>query len=592
MSQQNLIDGDKLLKQGQFQAALTEYEKELTLMSSSLPGWRGKALCHANLGQWMEALEGCLNVLGYGNNQVQDADMFIRILDSSRLTSHISLIEDALIIALQSTLLEGKAIDLLTRQFITKHNQVLESQPTKYDSSVERFITDDTLCKLIERSCIVHYPLEKLLLLGRREVLQRGAAGQNIQIFRPFLSALACQSLLNDGLYFTTNAEQAILDTLVSSNSTDNIDVNTLLLQLCYAPFEQTMTLWQQHKPALEAAKLSQLTTDLAFYDEVVSATHLGEVFDETSKTVQSFYTQNPYPKWKSLVFTPVPLERFFEMNGLKANAKIKVLIAGCGTGKQAVEMALANQLAQITAIDLSPTSLAYARLMAKHYEVSNIDFQLLDILDVATLNHQFDYIMSTGVIHHMNSPQDGLNALSGVLNPNGLMLLGFYSAAARVDLPTYQQEVKATLLADETLTPKTLSRWRSQLNDDDFKRKWFNSHDFFSLNGMMDALFHPQQSEYTLMEIQELLDNTGLQFGQMAVSNQCKAIYKQALEDFPVMGNHEELSKWHIFELSNPHFFDAMYNFFVTSGTGKPKQAAPQPDLSDILNRLKNKIS
>ncbi|MCJ8273609.1 MAG: hypothetical protein MJK04_29940, partial [Psychrosphaera sp.] len=166
MSQQNLIDGDKLLKQGQFQAALTEYEQELSLLSSSLPGWRGKALCHANLGQWMEALEGCLNVLGYGNNQVQDVDIFVRILDSSRLTSYISLIEDALIVALQSTLLEGKAIDLLTRQFIAKHDQVLESQPTKYDQNVERFITDNTLCKLIERSSIVHYPLEKLLLLG------------------------------------------------------------------------------------------------------------------------------------------------------------------------------------------------------------------------------------------------------------------------------------------------------------------------------------------------------------------------------------------------------------------------------------------
>ena len=500
----------------------------------------------------------------------------------------LNLIENALIVALQSTLLEGKAVLLLSQQLIAKHAQVLEAQPTQYNESVEQFITDNTLCKLIERHNIPHYPVEKLLILGRREVLERAAAGQNIQAFQPFLAALACQLLLNDGLYFTTKEEQAVLSTL----NLDGEDVNTLLLQLCYAPFEQTMTLWQQHKDTLENAKLHQLSEDLAFYQEVASANELGEINDETSKTVQSFYMQNPYPKWKSLVFEPVPLERLFEMNGLKPHAKIKALIAGCGTGKQAVEMALANPTAQITAIDLSPTSLAYAKLMAKNYDVSNINFKLLDILDVASLNIKFDYIMSTGVIHHMSSPQDGLNALSGVLTPEGLMLLGFYSATARTDLVTYQQEMMATLAGDETLNPTTLSRWRSQLSPGDIQRKWFNSHDFFNLNGLMDALFHPQQSEYTLMEMQDLLDIAGLTFAQMAVSSKCKTLYKQALEDFPVMGGDEQLSKWHIFELSNPHFFDGMYNFFATNGTGKAKPAAPKADLSDILNRLKNKIS
>jgi 2-polyprenyl-3-methyl-5-hydroxy-6-metoxy-1,4-benzoquinol methylase len=591
MSQKNLIDGDNLLKQGQVQAALNEYQQELKLLSSSLPGWRGKALCHANLGQWMEALDACLNVMGYGNNQLQDVDLFIRILEASRLKSYIDLIEKALIVALQSTLLAGRAIILLTQQLIAKHAKLLESQPTQYNQSVESFITDNTLCKLIERHFIILYPVEKLLLLGRREVLEREAAGQDIQIFQPFLAAMASQTLLNDGLYFTTKEEQTILNTLCDS-ADDDIDLNILLLQLCYAPFEQTMTLWQQHKTQLETLEPCQLPADLAFYEKVASSTELGELSDETSKTVQSFYMQNPYPKWKSLIFTPVPLERFFEMNGLNPHAKIKALIAGCGTGKQAVEMALANPEAQITAIDLSPTSLAYARLMAEHYNVTNIDFQLLDILDVATLSHKFDYILSTGVIHHMNNPQDGLNALSNVLNHKGLMLLGFYSATARTKLVNYQQEVNATLLADETFTPKTLSRWRSQLNKDDTGRKWFNSHDFFSLNGMMDALFHPQQSEYTLMEVQDLLDNAGLQFGQMAVSNNNKALYKKQLEEFPVLGSNEQLSKWHIFELANPHFFDAMYNFFATSGTGNPKPAPPKADLSDILNRLKKKIS
>ena len=43
--------------------------------------------------------------------------------------------------------------------------------------------------------------------------------------------------------------------------------------------------------------------------------------------------------------------------------------------------------------------------------------------------------IISTGVLHHMEKPEDGLASLSSVLKPNGIMLLGLYSKYARSEI-------------------------------------------------------------------------------------------------------------------------------------------------------------
>jgi 2-polyprenyl-3-methyl-5-hydroxy-6-metoxy-1,4-benzoquinol methylase len=278
----------------------------------------------------------------------------------------------------------------------------------------------------------------------------------------------------------------------------------------------------------------------------------------------------NPYPKWKSLVFNPVDLRQFFGLFGDDPGEHYQALIAGCGTGRQVVDMALANPNISITAIDLSPTSLAYARQMANRFGISNVEFKLLDILDVATLNQQFDYIMSTGVLHHMASPQAGLTALSGVLNQNGVMLLGFYSEMARRPLADYRKSIAESLgIAQGKITPTGIKQWRAQLQPEDKQDDWFHTSDFFYLNGLMDALFHPTQHEYQLPELGQMLDSAGLNFQMMAVTNHQKAKYQEALtlvDPFqPGSAKAESLTQWHQLEQQCPDFFATMYNFFAT---------------------------
>ncbi|MFT5162542.1 MAG: cyclopropane fatty-acyl-phospholipid synthase-like methyltransferase [Alteromonadaceae bacterium] len=94
--------------------------------------------------------------------------------------------------------------------------------------------------------------------------------------------------------------------------------------------------------------------------------------------------------------------------------------------------------------------------LIAARFKITNVEFKLLDILQVATLNKTFDFIISIGVSHHMETPEDGLSALEHILNPGGMTVLGLYSRLPRKDLVNIKADVLRYLDTDEQgITPE-----------------------------------------------------------------------------------------------------------------------------------------
>jgi len=99
--------------------------------------------------------------------------------------------------------------------------------------------------------------------------------------------------------------------------------------------------------------------------------------------------------------------------------ADLDVLVAGCGTW-QAAKYALCHPVARVVAIDISPASLECTGGLAKKYDLNNLELRQLPIENVSDLDHQFDLILCTGVLHHMADPDAGLRALRSVLKPDG----------------------------------------------------------------------------------------------------------------------------------------------------------------------------
>src|SRR5206468_9745575 len=109
----------------------------------------------------------------------------------------------------------------------------------------------------------------------------------------------------------------------------------------------------------------------------------------------------------------------------------LNILIAGCGTGRHAIETARLHADAKVLAVDLSLASLSYAKRKARELGVANIEFGRADILQLESLGQTFDVIEAMGVLHHLGEPLQGWRVLLNVLRPGGFMWAGLYSALA-----------------------------------------------------------------------------------------------------------------------------------------------------------------
>jgi len=232
------------------------------------------------------------------------------------------------------------------------------------------------------------------------------------------------------------------------------------------------------------------------------------------------------------------------------------VLIAGCGTGRHAIE--LAQSLpggSAVLAIDLSRASLGYA--IRKTPRELSIDYAQADILGLDALGRAFDLISAMGVLHHMADPLAGWRILTGLLRPQGIMHLGLYSETAR------QPVTEARALIAELnyrATPADIRRARLALAERNHPvTRW---GDFYSMSDCRDLLFHVEEHRFTLARIEAALDELGLRFLGFELGPRDGALCREA---FARAGRPmTDLAHWQTIEAEHPDLFAGMYQFWV----------------------------
>ncbi|MFH7339452.1 class I SAM-dependent methyltransferase [Streptomyces sp. KHY 26] len=105
-----------------------------------------------------------------------------------------------------------------------------------------------------------------------------------------------------------------------------------------------------------------------------------------------------------------------------------RVLDLGCGTGHRLVALALQYPDAQFTGIDPSKRSLDVARELADRNGVTNVRF-VHGAIPELVLPETFDLIVSTGVLHHIPRPEEGVRWAVEHLVADGLFYLWLYGA-------------------------------------------------------------------------------------------------------------------------------------------------------------------
>ena len=107
------------------------------------------------------------------------------------------------------------------------------------------------------------------------------------------------------------------------------------------------------------------------------------------------------------------------------SSARLDILIAGCGSDQAAI-LAKCNPNHNFIGIDLSENSLKHEKKLIKENNIENLKLYCEDFRSVKFKN-KFDYIISSGVIHHLDDPSTGLDYFYKNLKDDGVIYIMVY---------------------------------------------------------------------------------------------------------------------------------------------------------------------
>jgi ubiquinone/menaquinone biosynthesis C-methylase UbiE len=255
------------------------------------------------------------------------------------------------------------------------------------------------------------------------------------------------------------------------------------------------------------------------------------EIKEKHLKAVKEHYEDYPYPlrdpEEDKTRLLKIQGESLAEINHWLFKGKqnfqsdFRVLIAGGGTGDSTIFLAdqLKSTNAEIVYLDFSKASMEVAQKRAAARGLKNIKWindSILNIPDLAL--GKFDFIQSSGVLHHLESPPAGLKILQESLTDSGGMALMVYAQIGRTGIYQMQELMRlvndgASERAEEVENCKKILSVLPTTN-------WFQKgagiiadHVSYGDSGIYDLLLHKQDRAYTIPELHEFINNAGLNF-------------------------------------------------------------------------------
>lgn len=447
----------------------------------------------------------------------------------------------------------------------------------------DRILDDEIVRLYLRRAINVSAPLERLLGRCRARWLDRARGTVAVPPSRwRAVGAVAIQCFLNEFVWTAAPEEERAVDELerivnkelATATALDDESVSNLLVYACYRP------LWRING----AAQLSAISTnapaaledflrvclreplrELDLRSRVASGR---DIRDGVSRAVQAQYEENPYPRWLTITRGDAQdieqrVRRWcpgYVAPGALRGA-LRVLVAGCGTGIEAIDVALHLKRADVTAVDLSRASLAYAMRKAGEYGIGNIRFRQEDILRMERNGDAYHVINCTGVLHHMRDPAVGLARLAELLVPGGLIKLALYSRLAREPLVEAREFIRSSgIFGSGEHDIRAFRRQVLEGGADGALAELTGSTDFFSLSECRDLLFHVHEVQFDLPGIRRLLEKSGLEFlGFELAIPEVEQGFRREHADAEL----SDLRAWEAYEQRHPESFRSMYHFW-----------------------------
>jgi len=387
-----------------------------------------------------------------------------------------------------------------------------------------------------------------------------------------FACALARQCFINEYVYVQAEAESGLAGVLRDRVSRDLLSgdaVTPLALAVVAAYFPlhtmpETDAILRRDWPAAVNGLLQvQIREPLEEAGDRAAIAKLTPIKHDVSVQVMHQYEENPYPRWTINPLTVLAADQARGKVVLPAErqAELDILIAGCGTGSHAIQIAQVYPNARLLGIDISLTSLAYARRKTRELGLRNVEYAQADILELAAIGRTFDSIESVGVLHHLAEPTMGWRVLVSLLRPGGKMRIGLYSELARRVIVEARARIAER---GYRATADDIRRCRQEIiRDPGHWKMLLGSPDFYSTSGCRDLLFNVMEHRFTIPEIAAFLKDNGLSFLGFEPFDD-PTVLEKFHRQFGSAADESDLDQWHRFEAEQPETFWDMYNFMV----------------------------
>jgi len=532
-----------------------DHRDAVKLLAKAIASDEVNAACHYNVGNSYQAL----------GNRTKAAAHFSKALALGMDEKAVSFI------------LQSPVITTYVARIASKWPLPLTNVELFGSDSVIPLTNDLFLRCAMEAATLPNLQLEVLLGYARSELLRlAGEQGKdNGEIdgdIVAFSCALARQCFINEYAYGQAGAESELASVLRDQLLRDlasgaAIAPLTLAVVAAYFPLHAmptAETLLSRDWPATVAGLLRvQLREPLEEADERAAIAALAPIKNSVSLQVMRQYEENPYPRW-----TINPLNAFAadQARGrtiptADLQAGLDILIAGCGTGLHAVQIAQVYPNARLLAVDVSLASLAYARRKTREPGLRNIEYAQADILELGAIGRTFDSIESVGVLHHLAEPTAGWRVLVSLLRPGGRMRIGLYSNFARRVIAEARARIAAR---GYRATAEDIRRCRQDIiREAEHWKMLIGAKDFYSMSGCRDLLFNVMEHRFTIPEIAAFLNDNDLSFLAFEPFDDPTVIEKFH-KQFPNTADEADLDQWHRFEADHPETFWDMYVFTV----------------------------
>jgi carbamoyltransferase len=231
-----------------------------------------------------------------------------------------------------------------------------------------------------------------------------------------------------------------------------------------------------------------------------VSSTYEPGSGPDVTERVKDFYEQSPFPDYDELDTPRALIEKaraglFARLLNEQLPYDSRVVEVGCGTGQLTNFLSIAHR--SVLGVDACLNSLRLAQRFKIEHGLDRAAFAQMDLFHPGLRQDFFDFVISSGVLHHTSDCREAFRRVGALAKPGGYVVVGLYSAFSRKIHDARRLLYRQTGLLSSWLDPH-LARMTSAGK----RESWIS-----------DQYRHPHETCHTLTEVLDWMREDGLEF-------------------------------------------------------------------------------